>query len=356
MIEARYHDSVNVLQGLSLQKPPLQKPPLHNTSRQGDAVQALSPFDRAEWYQLLAEAGLPPLIAIATDENFSAALALTERSGRITPLRNWYSFTWRQIAPHGDDGDRLLVEIARRLKSRGHRVTLEPVPDEDGSATGLARAFAAAGWLVETMPCDINHVLNVKGRSFAEYWRERPGPLRTTIERKAKKVEISILTDFDLSAWQHYERIYHDSWKPAEDHPAMLRAFAENEGAAGRLRLGFAMHDGTPIAAQFWTVENGTAYIHKLAHLEAHKEKSAGTSLTAAMFEHVIERDTVSQIDFGNGNERYKADWMEEIRTRFRIDCINPGSPRGWFDLAKRAARRLRDRNGLALARGPVAS
>ncbi|MFL0356460.1 GNAT family N-acetyltransferase [Erythrobacter sp. GH1-10] len=317
-------------------------------------MEAASPFDRADWYELLAEAGLTPLIAIASDADASAALALTEEEGRIVPLRNWYSFTWRQLAPEGEAGDRLLVEIARQLKKRGHRVTLEPVPEEDGSASRLAKAFSKAGWQVDINACDTNHILNVGGRSFSEYWASRPGPLRTTLKRKAKKVAITILTDFDAKAWMHYERIYSESWKPDEDHPDMLRAFAEQEARAARMRLGLALHDGEPIAAQFWTVENGTAFIHKLAHLESHKQLSAGTTLSAALFEHVIDVDGVSLVDFGTGDQPYKADWMEETRPRYRVDCIDPKSPKGWIDLAKRAVRRLRADQDPTLARMPV--
>jgi hypothetical protein len=321
VIEARYHDSVNVLQELT-----------------GTGTPA--PFDRAEWFALLAGTGLEPLVAIASDAGETAALALTERDGRITPLRNWYSFTWRELAPAGPAGDRLLEAIARQLKSRGWRVTLEPVPGEDGSADRLARAFRAAGWRVAVEPCDINHVLAVRGRSFAEYWESRPGPLRTTLKRKAKKVEVEVLTRFDPQVWADYEAIYAASWKPAEDQPAMLRAFAQSEGEAGRLRMGIARAEGVAIAAQCWTVENGIAYIHKLAHLESHKPLSAGTTLTAALFRHVIDTDRVALVDFGTGDQSYKADWMEEVRPRFRIDCLDPAAPRAWAPLAKRLLTR----------------
>ena len=250
MIEARYHDEVNVLQELFAK-----------------GSSASSPFDRAEWYALLAQTGLTPLIAIASDADNSAALALTGTSGRITALRNWYSFTWRQLAPDGEHGDRLLVEIARQLKSRGHRVTLEPVPDEDGSASRLAQAFAKAGWRVEVSRCDTNHVLHVGDQSFSDYWAARPGPLRTTLKRKAKKVTCKVSTDFDEALWGEYEAIYASSWTPTEDYPAMLRDFAREEAAAGRLRFGMAWHEGKPVAAQCWTVESGTAFIHKLAYL-----------------------------------------------------------------------------------------
>jgi hypothetical protein len=321
VIEARYHDSVNVLQAVSASGTP-------------------APFDRAEWFALLAETGLAPLIAIAGDGDGIAALALTEAGGHITPLRNWYSFTWRELAPAGAAGDRLLEAIARQLRTRGWRVTLEPVPGEDGSAERLARAFRAAGWRVAVEPCDINHILPVRGRSFAEYWDTRPGPLRTTLKRKAKKVETEVLTHFDAALWADYEAIYAASWKPAEDQPAMLRAFAEAEGAAGRLRLGVARADGLAVAAQCWTVENGIAYIHKLAHLESHKPLSAGTTLTAALFAHVIDTDRVGLVDFGTGDQSYKADWMEEVRPRYRIDCLDPARPRSWAPLAKRLLRR----------------
>ena len=321
MIEARYHDSVNVLQALT-------------------GARAAAPFDRAEWFALLADTGLVPLIAIAEDAGAAAALALTEDGGRIAPLRNWYSFTWRELAPAGPQGDRLLEAIARQLKTRGWRVTLEPVPGEDGSAERLARAFTAAGWKVAAEPCDINHVLPVQGRSFAEYWESRSGPLRTTLKRKAKKVQTQVLTHFDADVWAEYEAIYAASWKPAEDQPAMLRAFAKAEGAAGRLRLGVARADGIAVAAQCWTVENSIAYIHKLAHLESRKPLSAGTTLSAALFAHVIDIDKVALVDFGTGDQSYKADWMEAVRPRFRIDCLDPAQPKSWTALAKRLLRR----------------
>lgn len=339
MIEARYHDSVNVLQEMF--------------RKNGGAMPVAAPFDRAEWYALIAESGLTPLIAMAQDDEAGAALALTQSNGRITPLRNWYSFTWRQLAPSGQHGDRLIAAIARQLRGRGHRVTLAPVPEEDGSASRLSKMFANAGWRVEVTRCDTNHVLHVGGRSFAEYWASRPGPLRTTLKRKRKKVDVVIHDRFDAAAWAQYEAIYAASWKPTEGKPEMLRSFAQEEGAAGRLRLGLAFHEAEPVAAQFWTLENGTAYIHKLAHLESHRSLSAGTSLSAGLFEHVIDRDRATVVDFGTGNEPYKADWMEITRPRYQIDCLDMHQWRAWLDLARLAARRMRDGNVPMLAPRP---
>ncbi len=302
---------------------------------------APSPFDRPEWFALLAQSRPEAFIVETEVDGARASLALTQVDGRAEALRNWYSFTWRPQVPLGSAGDAALVEIASDLKRTTHRVTLWPIPDEDGSATRLANAFRSAGWATSLTQCDENHVLHVKGRSFADYWAGRPGQLRTTLKRKAKKVEVEIVEQFDTNLWEAYEAIYAESWKPSEDEPDLLRRFAEAEGAARRIRLGVARADGVPVAAQFWTVENGTAYIHKLAHLESAKPISPGTTLSAALFEHVIDRDKVDLVDFGTGSDRYKADWMEEVRLRYRLDALDPAQPSAWLPLAKRSLRAI---------------
>lgn len=263
-------------------------------------------------------------------------MVLTESHGQIEPLRNWYTFTWRPLGTGS-----ALVAVAASLRQRTHRVSFWPVPDEDGSATTLAGAFRAAGWSVSRQICDHNHVLPVKSRSFAEYWANRPGPMRTTLKRKAGKVTVELHDRFDPAAWAEYEAIYAESWKPEEGDPALLRLFAEAEGGAGRMRLGIARANGHAVAAQFWTVENGTAYIHKLAHRESAKPLSPGTTLSAAMFERVIDVDRVELVDFGTGDDPYKRDWMELDRPRYRIDCLDPRQPAAWPALAKRAMRAL---------------
>jgi CelD/BcsL family acetyltransferase involved in cellulose biosynthesis len=165
--------------------------------------------------------------------------------------------------------------------------------------------------------------------------------VRTTLKRKAGKVAVTIETEFNPESWAAYEAIYAQSWKPEEGSPTFLRAFAEAEGAAGRLRLALARADGEPVAAQFWTVENGTAYIHKLAHTEASKPLSPGTTLSAALFERVIDHDRVETVDFGTGDNPYKRDWMEEVRLRYRLTMYRPGSPGNWPRMAKASLRQM---------------
>lgn len=302
---------------------------------------AQAPFDRPAWWQGLADCGLTPLYALAQDEAGGAALlALHRAPNRLEALANWYSFRWRPLVAAADDtqAQALLTAIARDLP-RG-RITFEPLPEDD--AGRLAAAFRAAGWVIDAQPCDTNHILPVRGRSYALYLAGRPGPLRTTLARKGNKVRCTIHTAFTADLWTTYEAIYRASWKPEEGHPAFLRAFAQAEAAAGRLRLGLAHAGDEAVAAQFWTIEAGTAFIHKLAHAERAHALSPGTTLTAAMIEHAIDTDRVALIDFGSGDEAYKRDWMETARTRHRLDMFHPGDPRQWPHIARATLRHWR--------------
>ena len=320
MTAVSYHDTVNVLQDL--------------------AFASRGPFARAEWFALLEQAGARPLVALARDGGEALALPLVDGGAGLEILSNWYACTWSDLATAGADREALLESLARDLPGRTTCITLSKLPDEDGTATRLDRAFRRAGWLVLREACDTNHVLPVAGRTYADYLAARPGPLRTTLKRKAGKVEVAILSSFHGNAWQAYEQVYAASWKPEEGDPALLRRFAEAEGAAGRLRLGLARHDGAVVAAQFWTVEHGTAWIHKLAHLESAKPLSAGTTLSAALFEQVIDRDRVDWVDFGTGDDPYKRDWMEQVRPRWRLTCLRRGDPRNWAAIAKGVLKR----------------
>ncbi len=330
-IVVTYHDDLNEVQGDAALAALLNAP------------QARTPFDRIAWWRGLEQhCALTPLIAVSSDGQSRAVLPLTRKGRAIEALANWYAFRVAPLASEHADRPSLFEAIARGLAGQAPRITLSPLPDENGETTLLEQAFHRAGWVVFREQCDVNHVLEVKGRSFADYLASRPGPLRTTLKRKAGKVTITLEREFNPASWAAYEAIYAQSWKPQEGSPNFLRAFAEAEAAAGRLRLGLAFADGQAVAAQFWTVEHGTAFIHKLAHTEASKPLSPGTTLSAALFEEVIDRDQVSLVDFGTGNDAYKRDWMEQVRPRYRLEMYRPGWPGNWLRIIRTALRRAR--------------
>jgi hypothetical protein len=333
LIKINYHDDLKEVQGDAALASLLSAPA------------AQGPFDRLSWWQgLVEECDFFPVIAVARDGETRAALPMFRVKRRLDSLANWYNFTVRPIVSPGADRPALLKAMAEDLVGEAPHIILSALPDDNDETDALAAAFRSAGWLVFRESCDINHYLPINGRSYAEYMEARPGPLRTTLKRKASKVTVSIETHFSPDSWHAYEEIYANSWKPAEGSPPFLRRFAEEEGAAGRIRLGLAFAEGKPVAAQFWTVENGIAYIHKLAHLEEAKPLSPGTTLSAALFEHVIDRDKVSLVDFGTGDNPYKRDWMEAQRLRYRLEMFRPAWPENWLPIAKAIYRQLAGR------------
>lgn len=299
---------------------------------------ARAPFDRTEWWERLRHyCGMTPHYVVARSANGLALLPMQKSAGTLSSLVNWYTFRWRPLVTPGADAAMLYEAIARDLARRCWRVSLSCLPEEDGTGSTLTLAFRKAGWLTRCVSHDSNHVLHLAGRSYADYLASLPGKLRTTLKRKSGRVECTIHRSFSHKAWDSYVSIYNDSWKPDEGSPDFLQAFAQAEAEAGRLRLGLATIDGEAVAAQLWTVENGTAYIHKLAHRESARSASPGTVLSAALFAQVIDQDKVALVDFGTGNDAYKQDWMEDVRPRYRLEAMRPYSPRTWAYLMRRS-------------------
>lgn len=311
----------------------------------GGAVdRSASLFDRLDWFRLVAAHCPPPgrlLAARARSGERAAWLFLAEKDGRAEAWRCWYSLRF------GLAGDSEGAEpIAKALRKRLSRLEIAPL----GDAEPLASAFRRSGWMTLISPATTSWRIDTAGQDFETYWAARPGKLRNTAQRKAKAagLDIAIHRAFDPAAWAAYEDVYAASWKPEEGSPAFLRAMAEQEGEAGRLRLGIARREGRPLAAQLWTVEDGTAWIHKLAYREDSKSLSPGTVLSMAMFRSALDEDRVSRIDYGTGDDGYKRDWMGERATLWRLEAYNLASPRGLLGAARAGlsalVRRVRSR------------
>ena len=181
MITVDYHDHLKEVQGDA---------PLAALLR---APAAAAPFDRLTWWQgLVDECDMFPLIAVARDGDARATLPLYRVKRRIEALANWYSFRVSPILSPGADHAALLTAMASNLAGQAPRIVLAPLPDENGETSLMAEAFGRAGWVVFRETCDTNHVLHVAGRSYDDYLASRPGPLRTTLKRKAAKVRRSM--------------------------------------------------------------------------------------------------------------------------------------------------------------------
>jgi hypothetical protein len=305
-----------------------------------DRAAQSSLYDRLDWFRLL-EAHCPPpgklSVIRAEADGKRSWLFLAKEGGKARAYATWYSL---RAGPIGDDSAAAMTSLAAALKRCGvHALDLAPMEDP----APLAEALRAAGWIVRARPDKANWRAHTEGLDFETYWAARPAKLRNTYRRKAKATALDIMVHDRLNAkvWADYESVYRASWKPEEGSFPFLEALARQEAAAGTLRLGIARHDGRPIAAQLWLVEHKEATIHKLAYADDAKALSPGTILGHAMFRHAIDEDRVRIIDYGVGDEPYKADWMGERRQLWRLSAWNPRTAGGLVAIGRAAASAL---------------
>jgi CelD/BcsL family acetyltransferase involved in cellulose biosynthesis len=194
----------------------------------------------------------------------------------------------------------------------------------------------------------------VAGLTWEAYLAGRPGALRQTVRRKLRRAErdgkisfaCATTTDAVASAIDAYEHVYRRSWKPAEPFADFNAALMQASAALGVLRLGVLRHDGQPVAAQYWIVENGCAAVLKLAHDDAYASLSPGTVLTAMMIRRLFECDRVDALDFGRGDDPYKQLWAEHRRQRIGLLLVNPLRPAGLLELGRSLVRKYVRRIG----------
>lgn len=168
--------------------------------------------------------------------------------------------------------------------------------------------------------------------SVQEYFEQLPAKLRSTLRRKQRKLEKEsedwqfqiIQTPEALAqSFRDYEEIYQVSWKPEESHINFIRQMCDIASSSGWLRLGILSIDQQAVAAQIWFVYEGKASIFKLAYRPEFQAYSPGTLLTAHLMRHVLSIDQVRLVDFGTGDEPYKADWMNYKNTRYTITSFH---------------------------------
>jgi hypothetical protein len=297
-------------------------------------------FSRLDWFRLIHD-HCPPRgrlnVVRAREGGRSAWLFLAVEGRRARAYTAWYSLRFDAV---GDRAGDVMTSLAGALRGSGiARVELAPVVAPEP----LREALERAGWLVYVAPKTGNWRIATEGMDFATYWAARPAQLRNTAKRRAKSagLDIEIYNRFDSRAWADYESVYRESWKPEEGSFPFLRALAEQEGAAGTLRLGVARKDGRPVAVQLWLIENGEATIHKLAYAEGAKAMSPGTLLGMEMFRRALDTDHVRVIDYGTGDDSYKKDWMAERRLLWQIEAFNPRTLRGLAGAARAAVSKL---------------
>ena len=324
---------------------------LHGLGLLGDAA-----FEQgAAWWRLVADTAMPAgsrarFVLVRQDGAPLLLLPLRlDRRGGASGLTTPYTCCFQPPCLHADRLGEAGLALARCLPPVLRLDALDPA--WDGWAPllrGLRRGGRRHAWFAGFG----NWRERLGGRNWAGYLADRPGSLRETIRRRLRHAErdpnatFRLVVDADAvpGCLAEYEAVRAASWKAAEPFPDFAGRFASSAARAGVLRMAVLHRGGRPVAAQYWTVEQGHAILHKLVHDETSRAQSPGTVLTAWMIRRLIEEEQVTTLDFGRGDDPYKRQWATERQQRAGLVLADPWHPLG-------AAALLRQAGGDALRR-----
>lgn len=298
-------------------------PALAEPSRHGSLFRSIS------WFENLHAQGLEAvrkLDALKLPADANGCLPLLDDGASLRGLGNYYSNIYGPIGalPKGLAG--YLGDNKRAV------VDLHPLDPCTAEFQQLKQVLTEAGYWVDDYFCFGNWHLDVAGRSYADYLESRPSQLRNNLQRGKGKLDKASTESgvWRIHIQQHddatldaaiaaFEAVYAKSWKQPEPQPGFIPGLCRIAAREGWLRLGVLYLNETPIAAQLWLTHQGVASIYKLAYDEEATRYSAGTVLTAAMFKQALDVDRVAEVDYLNGDEPYKRDWMSHRRERHGI-------------------------------------
>jgi len=269
------------------------------------------------------------------------------------PGKGLHSFTTPYTCEYTPliDGAAVFETFGRFCRGHG-TIRLDAMPVEWPHWDALTAGLRASGLVPRRFDHFGNWHEDVTGLGWAGYLAARPGALRETIRRRLRRAEQMADSRFSVVTGPEgleqgiasFETVYASSWKDPEPFPAFNAALMRATAGLGILRLGVWSVADRAVAAQFWIVERGRATVLKLAHDEAYKALSPGTVLTALMLRHILDHETIREIDFGRGDDPYKRGWAGQRRQRVGLSILNPRRIGGLLALARHDLGRLRRR------------
>ncbi len=308
------------------------------------------PFASLWWYQVTIAHALPdgavPCLAVATSSGGPEAMVpmLRDRGGRLGSLTTPYSCLHIPLLSAADARVEAIGRSLGRLLRRYATVRLDAIPAEWPGLLPFIAGLRAGGLWVQRFDHFGNWQEPVGGRGWDAYLADRPGALRETLRRKLRRSAVAtrfalVTEPADLSGGiAAFEAVYRASWKQNEPFPHFNAALMRALSAQGLLRLGVLWADEHPVAAQFWCVAEGRATVLKLAHDKTYKSLSPGTVLTALMLRRLLDEERVDVLDFGRGDDAYKALWSSERHQRLGLLLMNPARPAGLLAVARATA------------------
>lgn len=313
-------------------------------------------FCSREWFTLLEQYVFcsDVLIFTITSSDLVPLLVLpcyesTNHGKQLHSLANYYSAFYMPLSnPKYSQQAELFDALFEKINGCQYQsITFQPLDNLSEEYGLLRKALKKNGYYTESFFCFGNWYETIQSSVFSAYYQQRPSKLKNTIRRKEKKLSnyrIKIESDYNeiRLLLPQYQKIYSSSWKVEEGYPLFVENMVLSLAKKNQIRLGVAYIDDVPAAAQLWFVSENEdseniASIFKLAYDPRFKSTSIGSILTSAMFEYVIEKDKVKEIDYLSGDDAYKKDWMNQRRERWVIVAYNKKTVVGILNVLKRS-------------------
>lgn len=300
----------------------------------------IEPEEKVIWIGCKTAEGVPLLLLPLWQKSRGNGL-----TAKISSLSNYYTTLY---APLHCITDPEQLEQAIDLAVTGvcqlkwDVIDIFPLNDKSSIFALLIKAFRRHSKQVSPYFLYGNWFYLIQGKSFQEYYQERPSQLKNTIKRRSNKLkqkqvryQLCLTPEETPAAVAHFQENYKTSWKQDEPYPEFIRGLARIAAQNGWLRLGLLFIDEQVAAAQLWLTVHKTAYIYKLTQNPAFDSFSPGSILTTNLMEYVIDTDKVTKIDFLTGDDPYKKDWMSHREERWGLQISNPKTVFGLLQAGK---------------------
>ena len=286
-----------------------------------------SPFLRA-WWVSNAASGAPAVVLCLDGDRFVGGAAFeVDRVGR-GPLGLERVRTLGQgvLAPDHLDviaepgrAPEVLERVVGWLRRPGNRIV-----DLDGLAAGGRLATALAGHELERVGAPWTPL----PPDPATYLAERPGRLRSTIKRTAKRMDKAgartrmVAPEEADEALDTLARLHDGRWADDSEFLGAWQAF-RRAATAGMATGAVVIHEavdaeGTVIATELDLVTAGRVAFYQAGRSTDHDWRGAGSVLKADVIHWAIESGC-TEYDLLRGDESYKSDWAAQRRELLRV-------------------------------------
>jgi hypothetical protein len=285
---------------------------------------------------------------------------------QLCALSNFYTSHYDLLWSNGEEfpaeSFRGMVSELVSLSPAVDVFNISPCRSDSLALQHFKEAFGAHRWPVQEYHCFKNLYLENTYQDFDSYLASRSTQIRKTVANRSRKFDRDPSSSFEIITsvdklevgLRLFSTLYEKRWNNAEPFPDFLPGLAKVCAEKGWLRLGIAWIHGRPAAAQFWIIKDGIANIYKVAYDEEFTKLSVGAVALFKMFQHVLDNESVHEIDFLTGADGYKKDWMSHSRELTGLIAFNRRTVRGALSGLRHIGGRALKKRSARLAYRPL--